>query len=70
MKDYKSEIISRAKIVGIDLNLKQLDFLNELVNERIIDGVHVFDALDYAYFYIKSNYLNKNSEQIWNKKGE
>ena len=39
---------------------EQLAFLNQKVNDDIQKGSYEFDALDYAYFYIKRHYKYGN----------
>ena len=56
MKDYRERIIDRAEICEVKLTDQQLSFLNQKVNDAINRGVHEFDALDYAYMYIKKYY--------------
>ena len=55
MLDYRDRIIDRAKICGVELTDEQLAFLNQKVNDDVKRGLHLFDALDYAYFYIRDN---------------
>lgn len=57
MKDFRARIQCRADILNVLLTESQLEFLNTKVNEDIKRGIHEFDALDYAYFYIKNNYI-------------
>lgn len=61
MADYRERIQDRASIIDIVLNSEQLAILNQKVNDRVDNGVHEHDALDYAYFYIKNNYSSNNS---------
>ena len=58
MADYRERIQDRASIVNVILNNDQLTILNQQVNDRINSGLHEFDALDYAYFYIKNNHVH------------
>jgi len=60
MNDYRERIKSRAKICDVELTYEQLAFLNQKVNDDIDRGVHEFDALDYAYMYIKNQYSSDN----------
>ena len=55
MLDYRDRIIDRAKICSVELTNEQLAFLNQKVNDDVKRGVHLFDALDCAYFYIRDN---------------
>lgn len=55
-KDYFDKIKSLAEVAGVELDNKQLHFLNDFVNDRINKGSHESDALDHAYFYIKAHY--------------
>jgi len=57
MTDYRERIQDRANVVDVVLNNEQLAILNQQVNDSIKSGLHEFDALDYAYFYIKNNYV-------------
>ena len=52
MKDYRIRIQDRASILDITLNKEQLAVLNQQVNDKIANGLHKFDALDYAYFIL------------------
>jgi len=56
MKDYRERIQNRANIVDVVLSSEQLAVLNQQVNDRVKNGLHEFDALDYAYFHIENNY--------------
>ena len=56
MTDYKQRIRDRADILSVELSTEQLYAINQKVNDKISNGLHEFDALDYAYFYIKNNY--------------
>lgn len=56
MTDYTDRIKERAKICGVELDENQLSRLNFRVNLRVNRGLHINDALDYAYLYIKDNY--------------
>lgn len=58
MTDYRNRIEDRVKICGVELTYEQIAFLNQKVNDDINRGVHEFDALDYAYFYIKRHFKN------------
>jgi hypothetical protein len=60
MKDYRERIKDRARICEVELTYEQLAFLNQKVNDDINRGVHEFDALDYAYMYIKNHYASEN----------
>jgi len=57
MKDLRERIKDRSKICNVELTYEQLAFLNQKVNDDISRGVHEFDALDYAYMFIKDNYI-------------
>jgi len=56
MNDYRERIQNRANIVGVVLSSEQLAVLNQQVNDRVKNGLHEFDALDYACFHIENNY--------------
>ena len=52
--DFRSDILSRAEIVGIELSDEELESNNIKVNFDISYGYHRFDALDRAYFSLKN----------------
>lgn len=56
MKDYRARIIYRASILKIELEEEELESLNSRVNERVIKGLHEFDALDMIYLHLKNKY--------------
>jgi hypothetical protein len=55
-KDYRERIKDRAEICEVELTYEQLAFLNQKVNDDINTGTCEYDALDYAYMYIKNHY--------------
>lgn len=67
MEDHKASISARAAILNVELTYKDLSYLNQYVNDRVSNGLHVSDALDYCYFYIKDNYT---PDDTWGTDGD
>lgn len=54
MNDYRNRILDRASILNLKISINELDNINRKVNDRVNYGLHINDALDYAYFYMKN----------------
>jgi len=61
MENFCQRIRERAEILGVELTIMQQQRYNKYVNDRIEDGVHVNDALDFIYMQMRNefNIVNK-----------
>ena len=60
--DFRSDILSRAEIVGIELSSQELERFNDRVNLNVSNGSHQFDALDMVYFSLQNLKEQKEAE--------